>query len=614
MLKGENIICISSIDWDFIWQGHQEIMSSFAENGNRVLFIENTGIRTPNLKDFPRIKQRVRNWLKGTKGIRMVKANLYVFSPIILPFPYSTIAAFINRFLLLSVLRRWIQIMDFNDAIIWTFIPNCVSLDIISKISKKAVVYYCIDNFRAATNLNKNLVRAEKKLLQVSDLVFVTSHNLLDYAKKYAKEAYWFPFGVNIDKFSPEKVRNSQMPAELAGLKSPIIGYIGGIHRWIDKDLIKSAATRLNDYNFVFVGPIQTDVTDLEKLQNVKFLGGRSHERLAEYVKFFDLALIPYKLTEYTKNVYPTKLNEYMALGKTVVSTKIFEVEKFNNRYDKVVYVSDNRDDFVLLIEKALREDSEQLRQRRISIAAENDWGHRIKEMSDLIKTTIEKKKYLAQLLWKESLKNLYRLSYKQVMRIGLICLLSYFLFFKTPFIWLLANPLKINEKPQDADAILVFAGGVGESGKAGQGYEERVLFAAEVFKGGYADKVIFSSGYMYAFKEAELMKRLAISIGIPAEAIILEEKAASTYENVKFSKEILNENSLRSVILISSPYHMRRVSLVFNKIAKEITVHYVPIPNCIYYDDSEGVKLRHIRGIIHEYMGIVYYWWKGYI
>jgi len=49
MLINENIICISSIDWDFIWQGHQEIMATFTRNGNRVLFIENTGVRTLTL-------------------------------------------------------------------------------------------------------------------------------------------------------------------------------------------------------------------------------------------------------------------------------------------------------------------------------------------------------------------------------------------------------------------------------------------------------------------------------------------------------------------------------------------------------------------------------------
>jgi hypothetical protein len=49
-----DVICISSIDWDFIWQGHQEIMSTLAAQGHRVLFVENTGVRAPKLRDMPR--------------------------------------------------------------------------------------------------------------------------------------------------------------------------------------------------------------------------------------------------------------------------------------------------------------------------------------------------------------------------------------------------------------------------------------------------------------------------------------------------------------------------------------------------------------------------------
>ena len=62
MLKNEDIICISSIDWDFIWQGHQEIMTRLARQGNRVLFIENTGVRVPNFRDIGRIRKRLVNW------------------------------------------------------------------------------------------------------------------------------------------------------------------------------------------------------------------------------------------------------------------------------------------------------------------------------------------------------------------------------------------------------------------------------------------------------------------------------------------------------------------------------------------------------------------------
>ncbi len=62
MLKNENIICISSIDWDFVWQGHQEIMATLAKNGNRVVFIDNTGVRTPGMQDIWRLKKRIKNW------------------------------------------------------------------------------------------------------------------------------------------------------------------------------------------------------------------------------------------------------------------------------------------------------------------------------------------------------------------------------------------------------------------------------------------------------------------------------------------------------------------------------------------------------------------------
>ena len=101
MLRNESLICISSIDWDFIWQGHQEIMSTYARNGNRVLFIENTGVRVPSIRDLPRLKKRLKNWAKGVRGIRKEQENLYVFSPVVLPFPYSRIARWINNHILL---------------------------------------------------------------------------------------------------------------------------------------------------------------------------------------------------------------------------------------------------------------------------------------------------------------------------------------------------------------------------------------------------------------------------------------------------------------------------------------------------------------------------------
>src|SRR3989338_7105288 len=124
MLKGENIICISSIDWDFIWQGHQEIMLTLADNGNRVLFVENTGVRRVTFSDLPRLTRRFSNWRKGVGGIRQESRNLYVYSPVVFPFPYFKPACWMNSMIMSRALKRWMISIDFSEPIAWVFLPT----------------------------------------------------------------------------------------------------------------------------------------------------------------------------------------------------------------------------------------------------------------------------------------------------------------------------------------------------------------------------------------------------------------------------------------------------------------------------------------------------------
>ncbi|MDQ3806309.1 MAG: hypothetical protein M3416_21080, partial [Acidobacteriota bacterium] len=94
MLQGRDVVCISSIDWDFNWQGPQELTSRLAATGNRVLFVENTGIRAPGLKDAGRVARRFQHWLAslGSHGPRAVGPALHVQSPLVLP-PFGGPAA-----------------------------------------------------------------------------------------------------------------------------------------------------------------------------------------------------------------------------------------------------------------------------------------------------------------------------------------------------------------------------------------------------------------------------------------------------------------------------------------------------------------------------------------
>lgn len=614
MLKNQNIICISSIDWDFIWQGHQEIMSTLAKNGNRVLFIENTGVRAPGLRDVSRIRERIKNWFKGIKGIRKETDNLYVFSPIILPFPYSRFAGWINKHLILSALGRWMRVMDFSDPVVWTFLPTPLSIDIADSIVKKIFIYYCIDSFSVSSSSAKKIKRSEEKLLKNVDLVFVTSGELYNYCSRYNDKVYKFPFTVNFKEFEKARLGDAPVPEGLKNIKFPVIGYVGGVHKWIDQDLIRYLAEKTPAYSFVFIGPLQTDVSKLANLKNVYFLGKKKHEELPVFIKYFDIGIIPYLITDYTKNVYPTKLNEYLALGKPVVSTGLPEIVEFNKESGDIVYVGENKERFGERINEAMNEDSRILSAARIETAKNNGWESRIEKMSSLIQEEIERNKADKDMKWKENLAGLYRIAGKKIWSLSVSCILLYFLLFNTPFIWFIASPLKISQTPRKADAIVVFGGGVGETGNPGKSTIERARYAAELYKQGYSDKILFSSGYSYIYNDAENMKLFAVSMGVAEKDILLEQKANSAYENAVFSKSILDKGNYRAILLISSPYNMRRAKLVFDKLDKDLKVIYVPVNNSQFYDRSNGVRLEQIKAVMHEYLGIVYYFTKRYI
>ena len=84
-----NYIIISAIDWNTSWQTQHRIAKSLVDSGNRVLFIENTGLRNIKLKDKNRIISRIKTWKKSTRGFNQIEKNLFVYSPII--FQHHTI-------------------------------------------------------------------------------------------------------------------------------------------------------------------------------------------------------------------------------------------------------------------------------------------------------------------------------------------------------------------------------------------------------------------------------------------------------------------------------------------------------------------------------------------
>jgi glycosyltransferase involved in cell wall biosynthesis len=415
MLSGRDIILISSIEWDFNWQGHQEIAKRLAEAGNRVLYVENMGVRSPGLHDARRVAQRFSHWagslLDG--GVRLVSPNLYVCSPLILPPFGGRIRHQINRRLLLPLLRRVVQNLRFNPAVIWTFLPTDTVASLVGMLRRPegVVVYYCIADFAELTPHRHDILKSERSIIEMSDVVFAQGPQLAEHCSLHGRRVEVFPFGVNLNVFTKNNGHPNGSPADdsangsaaarrhdsaselMSALPRPVIGYVGGVHKFFDAQMLAAMARARPEWSWVLVGPVQTSPRELKRIPNVHLVGPKAHEELPDYIRRFDVGIVPYVSNTYTATVVPTKINEYLAMGKPVVSTNLPEVSSFNGRHGVIITSPNRPAEFVASIERALLSSAEDaVVNRRRTVAALNDWQERSERMSRLIERELRKK------------------------------------------------------------------------------------------------------------------------------------------------------------------------------------------------------------------------------
>ncbi len=630
MLKNEDIICFSSIDWDFIWQGHQEIMAALARAGNRVLFVENTGVRGPRPGDYDRIISRLRNWWKGYKGIRRVERNLYVYSPMALPFPYNRAARWVNRRLIGRVLGSWCRSQQCSAPILWSFLPTRLTLELCRSLPRGLLVYYCIDSFADSSPAAARIVESERELIAEADLVFVTSEQLREHCAPHARgPVHKFPFTVHFERFEPVlKMEHPPCPPELEAIPEPRVGYIGGLHRWLDQELVAELAAAMPEASFVFVGPEQEPMQRLKSLPNVHLLGGRPHDQLPFYLRQFQAGIIPYRRTGYTDNVYPTKLNEYLALGLPVAATPIRELELFAREHPGLVDLCADAQSMAAALRLRLAPtgrgsaEGARLVRERIELARENSWTRRLERMCALIREEIDRGLARSEPRWRARLAGTFSSYRRRSIGLAAAGLLAWAALFWSPLVYWVGAPLRVEEPPSPSAVILVFGGGVGEGGRPGRSTMERAALAAELYHRGLAPKIVFSSGYQqFRDRDAEDMQRVAQSRGVPAADILLEDRAASNYENVVRCLELMKQHHWRSAIVISGRYNMRRTGLLLRRQLRELelegsigpdSLHLVPVRENIFFHPREGDRLAQWRAILHEYLAIADYYRRG--
>jgi glycosyltransferase involved in cell wall biosynthesis len=229
----------------------------------------------------------------------------------------------------------------------------------------------------------------ELEFLKKVEVVFTTARSLYESKRRFNEHTYYMPNVADFDHFNKGFVELSPVPVQH---RSPVtIGFIGAISNYkIDFDLLAFLAEEHPQWMILLIGvtgegEMAADLTLLEKYANIKFLGGKPYQELPGFLSAFDVCLLPNRLNDYTKNMFPMKFFEYLAAGKPVVSTFLDALMEFSD----YCYLSKTHEEFELNITKALHEDSPALQRKRIECAKLYTWEKRVEEMSAVIDTML---------------------------------------------------------------------------------------------------------------------------------------------------------------------------------------------------------------------------------
>jgi glycosyltransferase involved in cell wall biosynthesis len=270
--------------------------------------------------------------------------------------------------------------LKFKNPVTWSFIPS--SADLAGVLGERLVLYHCVDEFSEFDGVDKRAIRSmERQLIARSDAVIVSSAPLLEAKRRHHPNAFMVMHGVEVEHFRRATDPATVVPADIASLPRPVIGFYGLIAEWVDLAAIQKLAEARPEWSFVMIGKCDTDVQALRTLPNVHLLGRRDYADLPAYAKGFDVALLPFVVNSLTLAASPLKLREYLAAGLPVVASDLPETR----RLAPLAHIAKHDAEYLELIEKILAS-GRTGPQLETSLAMDREsWDEKVEELSRIV-------------------------------------------------------------------------------------------------------------------------------------------------------------------------------------------------------------------------------------
>lgn len=392
LVQGRDIVITGQQPWyTGIGSNCKDIALEFAKH-NRVLYVNapldrNTLWRNA---ESPEVAKRKAVADSGKDSVEQVGDNIWMLDTarvmesvnwISIPGIFEALNKRNNRHFAAGIAKAVTQ-LGFKDIILFNDNDIFRSYHLKEMLRPALSIYYSRDYMLAVDYWRKHGAKMEPELIAKSDVCVANSTYLANYCKQYNPRSYYVGQGCELEAFTAGI--GAEIPADMADIKGPIVGYVGALQSIrLSIDIIAHMALTKPEWSIVLVGPEdeQFKSSALHDIPNVYFLGAKKPAEIPAYINAFDVCINPQLVNEVTIGNYPRKIDEYLAMGKPVLATATDAMSVFAEH----CYLATTKEDYVRLAQKALTENSTELRDKRMAFAATHTWEASVGEIYKVI-------------------------------------------------------------------------------------------------------------------------------------------------------------------------------------------------------------------------------------
>src|SRR5436190_3345417 len=374
-----SIVVHSHLRWDWVWQRPQQFLSRLSRK-HRVLFVENpnpsgdvrtTRVNLREVSDFP--------------NINVLQIEIPANRRSDMPWIDKE-----RRRVVQSLLSGPVG-QSFTSIVQWFYDPMAVT-GFAGQLDEQLIVYDCMDELSLFRGAPPELVRRERELLAVADVVFAGGPKIWRAKRELNPNCFCYGCGVDAKHFGEACDPELRVPHDMAGLPRPVFGYIGVVDERIDYELLARLADSTPG-SVVMVGPwTKVDPASFPRRDNLHWLGGRDYSDLPRYAKGFDVCIMPFAINEATRFINPTKALEYMATGRPIVSTPVEDVVA---QFSDVITITKDATAFANACARvAVQPDSRQI-ERGLALAQQNSWESIVARLEQHIEEALHSRRAL---------------------------------------------------------------------------------------------------------------------------------------------------------------------------------------------------------------------------